>query len=515
MRILFLITAFVFVSTCVPVFAAEETFIVETTVADADTTPPTAPSNLTATPISTSRIDLAWDASADDVSIAGYRVFRDAVAIATTTATSYADTGLTASTTYSYYLDAFDPTGNTSSSSVAVATTTRAETVTNTGGGGGGGNVFYLDSLEIVPNEYGVRIQYVTRSSLRGVVRWGQSAAYELGASSEETFSRTHETVLTGLLPGTRYLFSLEGVTPSGGGQVIIESSFTTNTLDDTTPPTNPRAFSGTASGTDVVLSWLNPNDSDFASVRIIRSDRFYPLDTADGWLVYEGSGTSFHDVDVLAGGTQYYAIFAYDIHGNISSGAVTAVSPEGAPSVSETPPDEEGAPYSVGPLEFSFADLIFSQDGERRFVSDDNTLVVDGGKPVTVQLPYNLAPEALKAAVFQARMQNEDGDDTLFLLRADEDKEFYTATIGPFTEAGITSAFVVMYDFLNSQVGYVRGLIDSRFVTSDGETGEVAVDAPWFTTIPIVLRLSIFVCIVVMLVIVTYSRRKASVVQM
>jgi hypothetical protein len=42
-----------------------------------DTTPPSKPANLTATPTSTSQINLAWDASTDDVGVAGYKVFRN------------------------------------------------------------------------------------------------------------------------------------------------------------------------------------------------------------------------------------------------------------------------------------------------------------------------------------------------------------------------------------------------------------------------------------------------------
>ncbi|PYN30521.1 MAG: hypothetical protein DMD98_18850, partial [Candidatus Rokuibacteriota bacterium] len=73
-----------------------------------DTTPPTAPSNLTATPGST-QINLAWTASTDNVGVTAYRVERcqgagcsDFAQIATPGATAFSDTGLTPSTSYSY-----------------------------------------------------------------------------------------------------------------------------------------------------------------------------------------------------------------------------------------------------------------------------------------------------------------------------------------------------------------------------------------------------------------------------
>ena len=97
-----------------------------------DTTPPTAPSNLTATAASASQINLAWTASTDNVGVTGYLVERCSGAgcstfaqIGTPTSTSFSDTGLTASTSYSYRVRATDAAGNLSAySNIATATTT-------------------------------------------------------------------------------------------------------------------------------------------------------------------------------------------------------------------------------------------------------------------------------------------------------------------------------------------------------------------------------------------------------
>ncbi len=53
-----------------------------------DTTPPSAPADLTINSISPNQVNLSWTPSTDNVFVAGYRVYRDEMQIATTTNTS-------------------------------------------------------------------------------------------------------------------------------------------------------------------------------------------------------------------------------------------------------------------------------------------------------------------------------------------------------------------------------------------------------------------------------------------
>jgi chitodextrinase len=91
-----------------------------------DTTSPSTPTGLTATPISSSQINLAWTASTDNVGVAGYKIYRGEQQIGTSTTNSYQNTGLNASTNYSYAVAAFDAAGNTSAQSVSVSATTQS-----------------------------------------------------------------------------------------------------------------------------------------------------------------------------------------------------------------------------------------------------------------------------------------------------------------------------------------------------------------------------------------------------
>jgi hypothetical protein len=97
------------------------------TVPAGDTAPPAAPGGLTAT-LRRKQVAVAWRPATDNVGVVGYRVLRNGLAIATTTATSWTDTAVATGVPYTYSVVAFDAAGNTSAPS-------NAATVTIAGGG--------------------------------------------------------------------------------------------------------------------------------------------------------------------------------------------------------------------------------------------------------------------------------------------------------------------------------------------------------------------------------------------
>jgi chitinase len=98
-----------------------------------DTTPPSVPGGLHVTGTTSSSITLAWDASTDDVGVAGYRVYEGSSLVASPSGTSATVGGLAASTSHTYTVTARDAAGNESAKSAAVTGTTQS------GGGGGTG----------------------------------------------------------------------------------------------------------------------------------------------------------------------------------------------------------------------------------------------------------------------------------------------------------------------------------------------------------------------------------------
>ena len=59
-----------------------------------DTTPPSVPANLAAQVVSSTQINLSWNFSADDVGVAGYKIYRDGMFLKKPTVTPIQDLGI-------------------------------------------------------------------------------------------------------------------------------------------------------------------------------------------------------------------------------------------------------------------------------------------------------------------------------------------------------------------------------------------------------------------------------------
>jgi hypothetical protein len=104
-----------------------------------DTQAATAPGGLGATAASSTQINLRWAASTDNVGVTNYLIERCSSAgcsaftqIATSTTTAYNNTGLTASSSYSYRVRATDAANNLSPYSATASATTQTVTAPDT-----------------------------------------------------------------------------------------------------------------------------------------------------------------------------------------------------------------------------------------------------------------------------------------------------------------------------------------------------------------------------------------------
>ena len=111
---------------------------------------PTAPVNLLTTIVTDTTVTLSWNAASDNIGVTTYRVYRDGLLLATSSALTFNDSGLQAATSYLYSVTALDASGNESPSSEISVTTLAASVVvppTASSGGGGGGMSAWLSLL--------------------------------------------------------------------------------------------------------------------------------------------------------------------------------------------------------------------------------------------------------------------------------------------------------------------------------------------------------------------------------
>jgi len=449
------------------VFAATDSFNIHATVTGvADATAPSIPTGLTATAVSVSAINLSWTASTDNVSVTGYQVFRDSIQIATSSGTTYSDTGLATSTAYTYFVKAFDAAGNISAASNSDNATTFSPPAVNPGGVSSGSVGIYIVSIEVIPGSTTAVVHWRTSVPTRSVFEWGKTTSYEIGRSVAEALSSDHRAYITDLLPGTEYKFRITGQNSAGVSRILTADSFVTLIGPDVSAPSNVRDLRAVAAGKNIVLTWINPNDPDFDHVRVLGNDRWYPGDTADGALIYEGNKERTIDIGaVVPGTTKYYTVFSYDENGNTSSGAIVALMIDEDGTVHIV--DFDAGSFTEVPAGISLADIQFIQDN-RIIVPIGGTISLDGSRALLVVLPYNSVPEHLKSILMTIKSNDGTDASVSFLLRVNENKTAYTAAVAAFGISGAFPFSVSLIVYKVKQIGRVEGILASRILPSD-----------------------------------------------
>ena len=457
-------------------FAATDDFIVTQQIG-ADSNPPTIPVGLVATPVVTTQINLAWGTSTDaESSVAGYQVFRNDLQIATTSATSYSDTGLTASTSYDYNITAFDLFFNISARSATSSTTTlptpatTTPTTTPSGGGGGSGGelkpvTLVISEVQVETSDTSAAVSFKTPVYAIASVRYGLTPSFELSSLASDVYRKEHTFNLLALESGRKYYFEII-VQNQRGDVVTYKSTFVTKSIDDTVPPENISRFRATISGDDVILDWKNPAAKDFDRVRIIANSNFYPSDIADGLIVYDGKNESFRHTGVhpLNDG-MYYTAFAIDAAGNQSSGAIADVqwmAKTPAPPIATSTPSTTPTTTPTTTLEvLDFNDLEFVQNSKIR--SGYHSLIdLDPNKPFTIRLPYDAVPEHLKTITITLSNPNDASLTFAFLLRINKAKTHYEATIGALKHYGQYPLHFSFFDFKTKEIANFNGTIST-----------------------------------------------------
>ncbi len=284
-----------------------------------DTTPPTVPTGLAGTVAGPDQVDLSWSASADNVAVAGYRIFRDGSQIATSPTASFSDTSAQPSTTHSYYVRAYDAANNVSAPSNTVSITTPAapDAASPTAPTG-------LAGTAVSPTQ--VNLTWSPSSDNVAV------AGYRIFRDGGEiATSATASYSDTSALPNTTHSYRVRAYDTSNNlSSQSNAAAVTTPAPPDTVAPTAPTGLAGAASSPmQVNLSW-NPSADNIAvtGYQIFR----------DGFEIATSPTASFSDMIAQPSTTHSYYVRAYDASGNLSAPSSAAAVTTPAPP-DTTPP--------------------------------------------------------------------------------------------------------------------------------------------------------------------------------
>jgi len=455
-----------------------------------DTIPPTIPVIQQLDPVSNSQINIAWATSTDNFTVFGYVLFRDGVAVATTTNTFFSDTGLAASTTYSYTVTAFDQAPNYSTTSALVSTTTPDIVIVDSTNGGSNAtrvSVTLDGTVAVVPGLATATIELSTNRLSRIEVRYGLTDAYDTAFVVGNEFKTDHVIWLSDLESDTVYFYEVIGYTTSGRQAILERGSFQTLDGGPSVSPVNVSGLQVVQQGDDVILTYELPDGFTAGSlIRIVRSQFGFSQSLNDGVVVYEGVAEQATDVDVFVDGdTAYYSVFVIDPFGLVSSGAVavvtddrqSTVSPATHPgsSVSVESPEESADPDAadqvqseVGQVSTSTqsgpGDILEDVSGSELygfpvtadFIVEQTNLIqtfssagiaLDSDQPFTVSVASGLVAGDFKTIIATLHDPRESGRTFSFLLRLNSDASRYEATIAPLMVAGKSDLVVEVFD--------------------------------------------------------------------
>lgn len=322
-----------------------------------DTTPPNAVAHLTvvagAETSTTSSATLSWSVATTTGGnpVAGYDVYRNGSKIASVSFTGYVDKPLAQTTTYTYYIVAFDAAGNRALPSATVSATTPATPNLNvTIDGQLSSGISLLPQQDILapsaPSNLTASASALSATNSSVLLAWNPSTD-NTAVTGYEVY-RNGSKIATASLPGytdpslasgasyTYYITALDAagnrsaasnqlpVTPNQASLGVtvngqLSSGITGLPQSDITPPAAPTALTAStsavsATNSSVLLSW-NPATDNTA---------------VTGYDVYRNGSKiatvalpSYLDASVISGTTYTYYIISFDAAANRSQAGI------------------------------------------------------------------------------------------------------------------------------------------------------------------------------------------------
>jgi len=284
-----------------------------TTPAAPDTIPPTTPTGLAAVNGS-GNVGLSWNASADNVGVAGYTVYRNSSVLATVSGTTvtYTDATAASATSYTYTVDAFDAAGNRSSQSAAVSDTTLDWTAPTVPVG--------LTATAAGPTQ----VNLAWSASADNVAVTGYTV-YRNGSVLVTVDGGTLAITDTTATPSTHYTYTVDAFDAAGNHSAPSSAAaVTTPALPDSIPPSTPGGLAAVNGAGNVSLSWNASTDN-------VGVTGYTVYRNGSALATVSGTTLSYTDASVASATSYTYTVDAFDAAGNRSSQSAV---------VSDTTPD-------------------------------------------------------------------------------------------------------------------------------------------------------------------------------
>jgi fibronectin type 3 domain-containing protein len=275
----------------------------------ADTTPPSAPTGLGATPVGGSEIDLSWTASTDNVGVANYLVERcqgagctNFAQIAAPKKTTFSDTGLGSNTSYSYRVRANDAAGNLSGySNIASASTLAPQPPTAPGS---------LTAVAVTVAQ--VNLNWSASTADLGIAHYSVERCQGASCTSFAPIASPAGTTYsdTGLQANTSYSYRVRAIDTAGTWGPYSTTATAVTPVPQ--PPTAPTNLTATAvSASQVNLAWTASTSTVGIANYIVQ--RCQGAGCSSFATLASPTGTTYSDLTVTSGNTYSYQVQAVD----------------------------------------------------------------------------------------------------------------------------------------------------------------------------------------------------------
>jgi len=315
----------------------------ETPTANSVATVTTIPSNLTATKISQTQINLAWVVPSDNGGelVSGYKIEEKvgtgsySVIVANTgnTNTAYSRTGLTSGQTYTYRVSAINSVGASNPSNEASATQT-LNIVPNAPTG--------LKATSASPTQ--INLSWSPPSNNGGPSVTSYKIEVKIGGGSYSTLANTAATSYShaGLTTGTTYTYRVSAINSVGTSATSNEASAVPS---KTYTPTSLTAIA--VSPTQINLSWIAPSETFGQSITGYKIERVVAAGTYVTVVENTGKATTY-SVTGLKTDTKYtFVVSAHFSMGGTDRSNEASATPT---STSTAPPTSPSSPPSTSP---------------------------------------------------------------------------------------------------------------------------------------------------------------------